>query len=128
MFSSASAGEKLTFPEDGLTNRAAIRSSVLFPEPFLPASATHPCHNLSRDTHRNAYKPPYLLSIFSNLIVIGRTAAGVKEDPRGKTIRARSATHEIAEHFFRPRALLRILFFGNRAGLPSQFHPEVLIF
>ena len=123
-----SVGEKLTLPDDGLTNRAAIRSSVVFPEPLRPASATHSPAATSRDTRRNAYNPPYRLSIFSNRIVIGRTAAGVKEGPRGKTMRARSAPHEIAEHFFRPRALLRILFFGDRAGLPPQFQPEDLIF
>jgi hypothetical protein len=92
-----------------------------------PASATHSPAATSSDTRRNAYKPPYLLSIFSNRIATGRTASGVKEDSRGKTIRARSAPHEIAEHFFRSRALLRILFFGDRTGLPPQFQPEDLI-
>src|SRR5882724_2105569 len=39
----------------------------------------------------------------------------------------RSAPHKVAEHFFRPRALLRILFFGDRAGLPPQLQSKNLI-
>jgi hypothetical protein len=46
------------FPAVGLRIRAAIRSSVVFPDPFLPASTTHSPGAISSDTRRNANSAP----------------------------------------------------------------------
>ena len=39
-----------------------------------------------------------------------------------------SASHQLAQHFFRLRALLRVLRFADRTGLPSQLQAKQLIF
>src|SRR6267154_856898 len=125
-----SAGENVSFPAEGRTNCAAMRSSVVLPEPFRPANATHSPGAISSDTRRNAYSPPYLLSIFSNRRPMRRASGGVTMRPRARTPRtacSRSASHQFAQYLFRARTLLRILRFAYRAGLPSQFQPKQLI-
>src|SRR6266850_8452906 len=73
---------KASVPEEGRTSLAAIRKSVVLPEPLRPARTTHSPAAISSDTRRNAYSPPYRLSIFSKQIATGEIVGGVNEEPR----------------------------------------------
>src|ERR1700757_491724 len=81
---SEEAPGKDNFPAVGRTMRAAMRKSVVLPEPLRPARTTHSPGAISRETRRRAKRPPKRLSILS------------KRSPVGGSVREVTAVVQIA--------------------------------
>jgi hypothetical protein len=142
---------KFNSPRDGRTNRAAMRKSVVLPEPFRPAKITHSPGAMASDTPRNARRPPSAYLYFLNegpqetisgtsprnldggglgkqkktdrnvCPTAGRSAGGVER-------RQPLASHKVAQDSFRASAFLVVLFFRNCSRLTAQLEPEERVF
>src|SRR5262249_32274209 len=117
---------RVSVPAVGRTSRAAIRSSVVLPEPFRPAKTRHSLLAISSETPRKAYRVPYRLSILSKRMA-GPDAGLFTAHPRPAISRQtpwRLASQQIAQDLLRATAFLRVFLLGNGAGLSPQLQPE----
>lgn len=73
---------KVRSPEEGRTKPAAILNSVVFPEPFRPARATHSLGMISKRIRRSADSVPNRFSIFSKRMPVGEKPPDVTRSPQ----------------------------------------------
>ena len=116
----------VTEPRVGFISRAAMRSSVVFPAPLGPRSATNSPARISSETPRKAASDPKRLSTPWNDTPIG---AGVDWEEVASTGNAlRLASHQVAERFLHAGTFARVVFFADGAGLAAQFEAEDIVF
>src|ERR1700720_1306306 len=87
-----------TEPRVGFISRAAMRSSVVFPAPFGPRSATNSPARISMETPRSAASEPKRFSTLWNETPIRAGVGGVCVASTGNA--RRLALHQVAEGFF----------------------------
>src|ERR1700686_2858508 len=116
-------------PREGCVSCAAILSSVVFPEPLWPTSATHSPAAIVSVTPRNARRIPYRFSTSLNWIrnpLAGSLPGPLPVPPFGRDAsgvdtRDGSALDQIAKQLLGATALQRILRVRDCAGLAPQF-------
>src|SRR5580704_15021209 len=103
-----------------------MRSSVVFPAPFGPRSATNSPATISSETPRSAAREPKRFSTLWNETPMEASAAGVCVAGTGNA--GRLALHQVAEGFFYAGAFTGVIVFADGTGLAAELEAEDLIF
>src|SRR5271154_693515 len=115
-----------TEPRVGFISRAATRSSVVFPAPLGPSSATNSPARTSSEIPRKAASDPKRFSTFWNDTPREAGVDGAEVASTGNALRL--APHQVAERLFHAGTFARVVFFADGAGLPAQFQAKNIIF
>ena len=99
-----------------------MRSSVVFPAPLGPSSATNSPGWISSETPRKATRNPNRFSTRSNRKPQHRMPG--EGDVPGADKAIRSILYQIMQELLDTRVFAGILLFANRAGLAAQFKTE----
>ena len=103
-----------------------MRSSVVFPAPFGPRSATNSPARISRETPRSAASEPNRFSTLWNDTPIDAGVGGVCVAGTGNAMRL--ALHQVAEGFFDAGTFAGVIVIADGAGLAAEFEAEDIIF
>src|SRR5277367_2604087 len=122
----AAAVLKRTAPRVGFISSAAMRSSVVFPAPFGPRSATNSPGRISSETPRNAASEPKRFSTLWKDTPRGAGADGDGVASAGNAMRL--ASHQVAEGFFDAGTFAGVIVFADGAGLAAEFEAEDVVF
>jgi hypothetical protein len=105
-----------------------MRSSVVFPAPLGPRSATNSPARISMETPRNAASEPKRFSTLWNDTPMDAGVAGVCVAGAGAGNALRLASHQVAESFFDAGTFAGVILFANGAGLAAEFEAEDIVF